>query len=90
MWGPSGFSAGGAGGLGRSGERHLHLVDGADGAGGELRRGAGELCVGGEADDGGEYTLSDFRNQIREQLAQERGMRRVIDQMVAPRRGTRR
>jgi hypothetical protein len=30
-----------------------------------------------KADDGGEYTLSDFRNQIREQLAQERGMRRV-------------
>ena len=34
-----------------------------------------------KADDGGEYTLSDFRNQIREQVAQERGMRRVIDQM---------
>ena len=34
-----------------------------------------------KADDGGEYTLSDFRNQIRDQLAQERGMRRVIDQM---------
>lgn len=34
-----------------------------------------------KADDGGEYTLSDFRNQIRDQLSQERGMRRVIDQM---------
>jgi len=34
-----------------------------------------------KSDDGGEYTLSDFRNQIRDQLAQERGMRRVIDQM---------
>jgi peptidyl-prolyl cis-trans isomerase SurA len=34
-----------------------------------------------KADDGGEYTLSDFKNQIRDQLAQERGMRRVIDQM---------
>ena len=34
-----------------------------------------------KADDGGEYTLQDFRNQIRDQLAQERGMRRVIDQM---------
>lgn len=34
-----------------------------------------------KADDGGEYTLSDFRNQIRDQLGQERGMRRVIDQM---------
>jgi len=34
-----------------------------------------------KADDGGEYTLADFRNQIRDQLAQERGMRRVIDQM---------
>jgi peptidyl-prolyl cis-trans isomerase SurA len=34
-----------------------------------------------KADDGGEYTLADFRNQIRDQLAQERGMRRVIEQM---------
>ena len=34
-----------------------------------------------KADDGGDYTLSDFKNQIRDQLAQERGMRRVIDQM---------
>jgi peptidyl-prolyl cis-trans isomerase SurA len=34
-----------------------------------------------KADDGGEYTLSDFKNQIRDQLAQERGMRRIIDQM---------
>jgi len=34
-----------------------------------------------KADDGGEYTLKDFKNQIRDQLAQERGMRRVIDQM---------
>ena len=34
-----------------------------------------------KADDGGEYTLQDFRNQIRDQLSQERGMRRVIDQM---------
>ena len=34
-----------------------------------------------KADDGGEYTLSDFRNQIRDQLSQERGMRRVIEQM---------
>jgi peptidyl-prolyl cis-trans isomerase SurA len=34
-----------------------------------------------KADDGGEYTLQDFRNQIRDQLGQERGMRRVIDQM---------
>lgn len=34
-----------------------------------------------KADDGGEYTLEDFRNQIRDQLGQERGMRRVIDQM---------
>ena len=34
-----------------------------------------------KADDGGAYTLSDFKNQIRDQLAQERGMRRVIDQM---------
>src|SRR5215207_4724961 len=34
-----------------------------------------------KADDGGEYTLADFKNQIRDQLAQERGMRRVIDQM---------
>ena len=34
-----------------------------------------------KADDGGDYTLSDFRNQIRDQLAQERGMRRVIDQL---------
>lgn len=34
-----------------------------------------------KADDGGEYTLADLRNQIRDQLSQERGMRRVIDQM---------
>jgi peptidyl-prolyl cis-trans isomerase SurA len=34
-----------------------------------------------KADDGGDYTLSDFKNQIRDQLGQERGMRRVIDQM---------
>ena len=34
-----------------------------------------------KADDGGDYTLSDFKSQIRDQLAQERGMRRVIDQM---------
>jgi peptidyl-prolyl cis-trans isomerase SurA len=34
-----------------------------------------------KADDGGEYTVSDFRNQIRDQLTQERGMRRVIEQM---------
>jgi peptidyl-prolyl cis-trans isomerase SurA len=34
-----------------------------------------------KADDGGDYTLSDFKNQVRDQLAQERGMRRVIDQM---------
>jgi peptidyl-prolyl cis-trans isomerase SurA len=34
-----------------------------------------------KADDGGEYTLADFKNQVRDQLAQERGMRRVIDQM---------
>jgi peptidyl-prolyl cis-trans isomerase SurA len=34
-----------------------------------------------KSDDGGEYTISDFRNQIRDQLSQERGMRRVIDQM---------
>jgi len=34
-----------------------------------------------KADDGGDYTLSDFKNQIRDQLTQERGMRRVIDQM---------
>ena len=34
-----------------------------------------------KADDGGDYTISDFRNQIRDQLAQERGMRRVIDQL---------
>ena len=34
-----------------------------------------------KADDGGDYTLSDFKNQIRDQLAQERGMRRIIDQM---------
>jgi len=34
-----------------------------------------------KADDGGDYTLADFKNQIRDQLAQERGMRRVIDQM---------
>ena len=34
-----------------------------------------------KSDDGGDYTLSDFKNQIRDQLAQERGMRRVIDQM---------
>jgi peptidyl-prolyl cis-trans isomerase SurA len=34
-----------------------------------------------KADDGGDYTLADFKNQVRDQLAQERGMRRVIDQM---------
>jgi peptidyl-prolyl cis-trans isomerase SurA len=34
-----------------------------------------------KADDGGDYTLSDFKNQIRDQLAQERGMRRVNDHM---------
>ena len=34
-----------------------------------------------KADDGGDYTVSDFRNQIRDQLSQERGMRRVIEQM---------
>jgi peptidyl-prolyl cis-trans isomerase SurA len=34
-----------------------------------------------KADDGGDYTISDFRAQIRDQLAQERGMRRVIDQL---------
>jgi hypothetical protein len=34
-----------------------------------------------KSDDGGEYTIADFRNQIRDQLSQERGMRRVIDQM---------
>jgi peptidyl-prolyl cis-trans isomerase SurA len=34
-----------------------------------------------KSDDGGDYTIADFRNQIRDQLSQERGMRRVIDQM---------
>jgi peptidyl-prolyl cis-trans isomerase SurA len=34
-----------------------------------------------DADEGGDYTLSDFRAQIRDRLAEEYSMRRLIDQL---------
>jgi peptidyl-prolyl cis-trans isomerase SurA len=34
-----------------------------------------------EANEGGDYTLSDFRAQIRDRLAEEASMRRLIDQL---------